>query len=248
MDSAHLYRKFGGRVDPEYWRYLTRVVSFVIDHWREPDDGIWESRSERRHFVFSKVMCWVALDRAIKSARALDLPGDIERWREVRSEIRQDVLERGYDADRCAFVQSYGSKGLDAANLMLPLVGFIKATDPRMVGTIRAIERELATPQGFVHRYRGYDDGLPEGEGAFVMCSFWLADNLILLGEVERARAIFDAVRSRANDLGLYSEQIDPKTGALLGNYPQAFSHLGHINTAVQLERASRTNARLTAI
>jgi GH15 family glucan-1,4-alpha-glucosidase len=239
MDSAHLYRKFGGEMDRQYWAYLKRVVSYVIDHWREPDDGIWESRGGRRHFVFSKVMCWVALDRAIKAARALGLDGDIERWVAARAEIRRDVMLRGFDEKRGVFLQAYDSDLMDAANLMLPLVGFIKASDPRMTATIRAVEDHLTAPNGFVYRYRGFDDGLSGNEGTFLMCTFWLADNLLLLGETQRARVLFETVRRHANDLGLYSEQVDPDTGALLGNFPQAFSHLGHINTAVHLARAT---------
>ena len=238
LDSAHLYRKFVGGMDPQYWRYLQRVVDFVIDHWREPDDGIWETRGGRQHFVFSKVWCWVALDRAIKAARALGLPGDVERWRRVRAEIREDVLAKGYDAQRGAFVQAYGSKALDAANLMLPLVGFIRADDPRMRSTIEAIERELTSPQGLVYRYKGFDDGLGGREGTFTICTFWLADDLIALGEIDRARALFETLRGYANDLGLFSEEIDAESGEMLGNFPQAFTHLAFINTAVQLHKA----------
>ena len=239
LDSAHLYRKFVSDVDPEYWEYLQRVVRFVIDHWREPDDGIWETRGGRQHFVFSKVMCWVALDRAIKAARALGLRGDVERWRAARAEIRADVLDRGYDPRRGAFVQAYGSKALDAANLMLPLVGFIRADDPRMRSTIEAIERELTAPTGHVYRYVDMNDGLEGQEGAFTICSFWLADNYIALGDTQRARALFEKLKGCANDLGLFSEEIVPETGEMLGNFPQAFSHMALINTAVLLGRAS---------
>lgn len=240
LDSAHLYRKYGGDLDEEYWEYLKRVVDFVIDHWKEPDEGLWEARGGRKHYVFSKAMCWVALDRAIKAARALDLPGDVELWRKVRAEIKQDILDKGFDAERGVFVQCYGSRTLDAANLMLPLIGFIKATDPRMSETIRAIERELTSPQGFVYRYRGFDDGIPGDEGVFNICTFWLADNLILLGELDRARDLFEKLLSYTNDLGLIAEEIDPNTGDMLGNFPQAFSHMGIINTAVQLQKAQR--------
>ena len=238
LDSAHLYRKFGGEMDPDYWQYLRQVVDFVIDHWREPDEGIWEARSGSQHFVFSKVWCWVAVDRAIKAARALDLPGDVERWRRVRAEIKEDVLAKGYDTDRKSFVQAYGSKSLDAANLMLPLVGFIRADDPRMRSTIEAIERDLTSPQGYVYRYEMFDDGLGGQEGAFTICGFWLADDLIALGEVDRARVLFEKLLGCANDLCLLSEEVDPETGEMLGNFPQAFSHMALINTAVQLHRA----------
>ena len=236
LDSAHILRRFGGDIS-EYWEYLVRVVNFVIDHWREPDDGIWETRGGRRHFVFSKVMCWVALDRAIKAANALKLPGDVKQWRQVRAEIKKDVLENGYSERVGAFVQCYGNNNLDASVLMLPLVGFIPATDPRMEATIRAVQKDLSSPQGYVYRYREFDDGLSGTEGAFTICTFWLADNLIHLGELEEARQLYDISVGCANDLGLFSEEIDPETGALLGNFPQAFSHLALINTAVQLQR-----------
>ena len=238
VDSAHLYRKFGGKMDMEYWEYLQRVVNFVIDHWREPDEGIWETRGGRQHFVSSKAWCWVALDRAIKAARALDLPGDVERWRKVRAEIKEDVLANGYDAERGAFVQAYGSQKLDASNLLLPLLGFISADDPRMRATIEATERELTSPEGFVFRYKRDDDDVAGREGAFAITTFWLADNLIALGELERARDLFEKLRGCANDLGLFSEEIEPETGAMLGNFPQAFSHLAFISTAVQLNEA----------
>ncbi len=243
LDSAHLYRIYGGEMDSEYWEFLQRVVGFVIDHWQEPDDGIWETRSGRQHFVFSKVMCWVALDRAIKAARALDLPGDVQQWKTVRAEIRHDVLTKGYDAERGVFVQAYGSKLLDSANLMLPLVHFIRASDPRMRSTIQATKRELTSPQGFVYRYKSYDDGLAGDEGTFTICTLWLADNLILLGEVQEARDLFEKLCAYTNDLGLLSEQIDADSGELLGNFPQAFSHLAIINTAYQLNKAMSREA-----
>jgi GH15 family glucan-1,4-alpha-glucosidase len=157
----------------------------------------------------------------------------------VRAEIRDDVLARGYDAERGAFMQAYGSKHLDASALMLPLVGFIRADDPRMRSTIETVERELSSPAGFVYRYRGYDDGLGQDEGAFIICTFWLADNLIALGEIERARSLVEKLRSCSNDLGLFSEQVDPETGEMLGNFPQAFSHVALINAAVQLQKAT---------
>jgi len=238
VDSAHLYRKFGGKMDMEYWDYLQRVVSFVIDHWREPDEGIWETRGGRQHFVSSKAWCWVALDRAIKAARALDLPGDVERWRKVRAEIKEDILAKGYDAERGAFVQAYGSEKLDASNLLLPLLGFISADDPRMRATIEATERELTSPEGFVFRYKRDQDEVAGREGTFAITTFWLADNLIALGELERARELFEKLRGCANDLGLFSEEMEPGTGAMLGNFPQAFSHLAFISTAVQLNEA----------
>jgi GH15 family glucan-1,4-alpha-glucosidase len=235
MDSAHLYRRFGGKMDEEYWGYLRRVVQFVLDHWKDPDDGIWEARAERQQFVFSKVMCWVALDRAIKAATELNLPGDVELWKRVREEIRQTVLSRGYDADRGAFVQAFGSKALDSSLLLLPLVGFLPADDPRIKSTLATIERELTTPEGLVYRYRGVDDGLGGEEGTFLICSFWMVDNLVFAGQREKAVALFEKLRTYANDLDLYSEEVDPRTMQMLGNFPQAFTHIGMINAAVQL-------------
>jgi GH15 family glucan-1,4-alpha-glucosidase len=236
MDSAHLYRKFGGKMDEEYWAYLRRVVNFVLDHWREPDNGIWESRGGLQHWVYSKVMCWVAVDRAIKAATALELPGDIETWEKARAEIRNDILQRGYDKELGYFVQAYDGTALDSSLLLMPLVGFIPATDPRMKSTIEAIERELMTPEGLVYRYQDTDDGLGGQEGAFMICSFWLCDNLVFLNRKDEARALFEKLRDYSNDLDLYSEEIDPRTLTMLGNFPQAFAHLGLIGSAVQLE------------
>ena len=237
MDSAHTYRRINGEMDPEYWEFLRRVVAFVIDHWREPDDGIWEARSGRRHHTLSKAMCWVALDRAIRIAVACDLEGDLDLWRSVREEIREDVLEHGYSEQRGAFVATYDGDQLDASLLMLPLFRFIEADDPRMRSTIDLIARELASPEGFIYRYRGYEDGLDGDEGTFVICTLWLVDNLIMLGETERARELFLKMTARANDLGLLGEEIGPR-GEILGNFPQAFSHLALINAAVQFQRA----------
>ena len=244
LDSAHLYRRYIGPIDEEYWAYLRSVVDFVLDHWREPDEGVWEARAGRQHNVFSKAWCWVALDRAIKMVAALDLPGDVERWQSARAEIREQILTHGFNEERGVFVQAYGSDLLDAANLMLPLIGFIKADDPRMLATIRATQRELTSEQGFVYRYRGFDDGLPGDEGTFNICSFWLCDNLIMLGELDEATALFERLLQHTNDLGLMSEELDPHSGDMLGNFPQAFSHLSIINTAVQLQRARRRRNR----
>ena len=216
-------------------------MEFVIEHWREPDDGIWESRGERRHFVFSKALCWVALDRAIRAAEETGLPAELERWRAEREVIHADVLARGYDAARGAFTRAYGDPELDASVLMLRLFGFIGADDPRMRSTVALIEQELTTPDGFVYRYRHerFDDGVGGPEGAFNICTLWLCNNLVLTGEVERARELFRRVCRSANDLGLLSEQTDAEQG-MLGNFPQAFSHLALINAAVNIARAER--------
>jgi GH15 family glucan-1,4-alpha-glucosidase len=240
LDSAHLYRRFGGKMDKEYWQYLRHVVDFILEHWREPDDGIWEARAERRHYTFSKVLCWVGLDRAIKASMSLGLDGEVTTWKAAREELRAEIFAKGYSTERGSFVQSYGSDLLDASALLFPLFGFIPTRDPRMTSTIRAIERELTTPEGLVYRYRGMDDGLGGQEGTFLICSFWLVDNLTFLGEREKATKLFENLLTYSNDLDLYSEQLDPRSHELLGNFPQAFTHLGLINAAVQLSATPR--------
>lgn len=236
LDTAHLWRKYGGDIEEEFWGFLRACVRSIEERWREPDDGIWEIRAERRHHVHSKAMCWVGVDRAIKTAEDLDLEAPLERWKALREEIREDVLEHGYDEETGAFVQAYGSKDLDAAVLLLPLVGFIPADDPRMVSTVEAIQERL-TRNGLVHRYLT-DDGLSGEEGAFVICTFWLVDNLVMLGREKEARELFERVCGLSNDVGLFAEEIDPATGEHLGNFPQAFTHLALINAAINLQRA----------
>jgi GH15 family glucan-1,4-alpha-glucosidase len=245
--------------EPDYWEFLSSVVEFVIENWRRPDAGLWESRGGYRHFVYSKVMCWVALDRGIKLAQILLLEkvgaeflnvsdDQLQRWAKVRDEIKEDVLTNGYDpqykADQGAFVQFYGSKNLDASNLKLPLLGFIEADDPRMRSTIEMTQQDLVSPQGFVYRYstKDFDDGLQGEEGTFSICTLWLISNLIALGEVREARVLFETVRAYANDLGLFSEEINSESGEMLGNFPQAFSHLAFIEAAVELSQAMNSS------
>jgi GH15 family glucan-1,4-alpha-glucosidase len=242
MDSAYLFQKLTGEpVDNDYWTFLSAVADYTIEQWRLPDAGMWETRGGNRHFVFSKVMCWVALDRAIWLAEhSPNIQADTQRWKAVREEIRDEILTAGFDARLGVFVQSYGSRVLDASTLMMPLVGFIDAKDPRMRSTIDAIERELTSPAGLLYRYRGFDDGLSGGEGTFILCSFWLVQNLILLGELDRARTLFEKLRGYANDLGLFSEEVDTDTGEMLGNFPQAFSHLAFIESAVMLNASEQ--------
>ncbi len=236
LDTVHVWRKSGGVVDPEVWSFLRECVRCIRERWREPDEGIWEVRGGPRHFVHSKAMCWVGVDRAIKIATAIGEGGQLDEWRQLREEIRDDVLERGFDAELGTFVQAYGSRNLDASAMLLPLVGFIRADEPRMRSTIDAIQR-LLTREGLVHRYLG-DDGLPGEEGAFAICSFWLVDNLSLQGRREEARRLFERVCSFANDVGLFAEEIDPAAGDQLGNFPQAFTHVALINGALHLARA----------
>ena len=241
-------------------------MGFVEAHWSDPDNGIWEVRGPRRHFVHSKVMAWVAIDRAVAGVEKYGLAGPLDRWKELRQRIHDEVCQRGFNQAKGAFTQYYGSDQLDASVLMIPLVGFLPPTDERVVSTVEAIERELLV-DGFVARYRtpaegdgmvsGGDgtlspvdgqvsavdghvsavDGLPGGEGAFLPCTFWLIDDLALIGRVDDAVAIFERLLGLCNDLELYAEEYDPKAGRMVGNYPQAFTHVGLVNSARNLAR-----------
>ncbi|WP_406465655.1 glycoside hydrolase family 15 protein [Streptomyces sp. NBC_01622] len=217
-----------------------KLIRYLEKHWDEPDEGIWEVRGPRRHFVHSKVMAWVAVDRTIKLIESGDADGPLEQWRELRDDIHRDVCERGYDKERNTFTQSYGSKELDASLLLIPQMGFLPPDDKRVIGTIEAIQRELSTPDGFILRYptSGTDegvDGLPGDEGAFLACSFWMADDLAMIGRVDEARKLFEKLLSLRNDLGLLAEEWDPRLQRQVGNFPQAFSHVPLIDTALRL-------------
>ena len=238
VDALHYARRIGLEADEDAWRVEGNLVEFVESAWQKPDEGIWEVRGPRRPFTHSKVMAWVALDRAVKAVERFGLEGPVERWRAVRATIHNDVCRNGFDREIGAFVQYYGSKLLDASLLMIPLVGFLPATDPRMLGTVAAIQGHL-TSDGLVARYQTTPelDGLPPGEGAFLPCTFWLADNLALQGRQGEARALFQRLLDVRNDVGLLSEEYDPGARRLLGNFPQAFSHVGLINTARNLSR-----------
>jgi GH15 family glucan-1,4-alpha-glucosidase len=218
---------------------LRVVLDYVETIWREPDEGIWEVRGGRRHFTHSKVMAWVAFDRAAIIAETAGDAGASTRWRRVADEIREEVCRSGFDSELGSFVQFYGSRRLDASLLQIPLVGFLPASDPRVRGTVAAIERHLLRDGGLVMRYATEDgvDGLPPGEGAFLACSFWLADNYILQRRFGDARVLFERLLALRNDLGLLAEEYDPRAGRMLGNFPQAFSHVGLINTAIKLAR-----------
>jgi len=242
LDVLHQARRHEIEPEDESWALQRALLRNLERRWREPDEGIWEVRGPRRHFTHSKVMAWVAMDRAVKAVEGYGRQGDVERWRRVRDEIHAEVLEQGYDGELGSFVQFYGSKRLDASLLTIPLVGFLPAEDPRVRGTLEAIRRELLR-DGFVQRYAhdtgtGSVDGLPPGEGAFFLCSFWLVDNLALLGELEEACEMFERLLALRNDLGLLSEEYDPVAKRLVGNFPQAFSHIGLVNTAGLLDRA----------
>jgi GH15 family glucan-1,4-alpha-glucosidase len=218
-----------------------KLIGYLEDHWDEPDEGIWEVRGPRRHFVHSKVMAWVAVDRTVKLIESGDVDGPLDRWRDLRDEIHRDVCEKGYDKERNTFTQSYGSKELDASLLLIPQMGFLPPDDKRVIGTIEAIQRELSTEDGFVMRYPTSQvegdnvDGLHGEEGAFLACSFWLADDLAMIGRVEEARKLFERLLSLRNDLGLLAEEWDSHQQRQVGNFPQAFSHVPLIDTALRL-------------
>jgi len=234
IDALYQARVLGIGIDSQAWRIQLLALDHLQDAWRQPDEGIWEIRGERRHFVHSKVMTWVAFDRAVRTVENQGLEGPVDRWREVRDEIHREVCERGFDEEVGSFTQSYGSKEIDASLLLLPLVGFLPADDPRVRGTIEAVERELLQ-DGFVLRYRTREegvDGLPAGEGVFLPCSFWLANCYEQIGRHDEAEALFERLVGLSNDLGLLSEEYDPKEKRLLGNFPQAFTHLALVTTA----------------
>jgi GH15 family glucan-1,4-alpha-glucosidase len=243
ISALHESRRGGMDAGPA-WDLELVLLDFLEDGWRAPDDGIWEVRGPRRDFTHSKVMAWVAMDRAVKDVENYGYPGPVDRWKATRDEIKKEVLANGFDATRNTFTQYYGSKALDASVLMIPLVGFLPPSDTRVVGTVEAIEREL-THDGFVLRYDAENatdvDGLSGREGAFLACSFWLADNLELIGRSADAHELFERLLSLRNDVGLLSEEYDPVAQRLVGNFPQAFSHISLVNTAINLSGASNT-------
>jgi GH15 family glucan-1,4-alpha-glucosidase len=221
------------------WEMMRMLVEHVCDHWQEPDSGIWEVHGGPRHFLYSKVMCWVALDRGIRAAQQLHLEADLSRWCFVREQIRTEILARGYNTTLGAFTQSYDDTALDAANLLLPLVGFISPNDPRMRSTVERIIEHLTDEQGFVFRYNSCD-GLAGSEGTFTICTYWLVDNLAMQGRMTEARALFERLLAYAGRLGLLSEEIDTRDNVALGNYPQAFSHIALINSALNLQKVEQ--------
>jgi pentatricopeptide repeat protein len=239
LDAAYEMSRLGVAIDDRLWRFLTSVTDQACARWSEPDYGIWEVRSEAQHFVYSKLMVYVAIDRALRLARRFRLPADTERWFRTREQVRESILQNGYDTTRGSFVQAYGSSALDAANLHIPLVGFLPPEDPRVQSMINLSLREL-TENGLVFRYRtsDADDGLPGHEGAFGLTTFWMVDALALSGRVDEAWEMFEGMGRRANHLGLYSEELDPLSGEFLGNFPQGFTHIGFINSAVYLAHA----------
>lgn len=256
MDTLHLARVAGLPAEPEAWKVQVALLKFLESHWDHPDEGLWEIRGPRRHFTHSKVMAWVAFDRAIKDAEQDSLEGPIEHWRELRDTIHAQICEKGFDIKRNTFVQSYDSPYLDASLLLIPQVGFLPADDPRVLGTINAIERNLVV-DGVVLRYSTATniDALPAGEGAFLPCSFWLADCYVLAGRRQDGEALFERLLALCNDVGLLSEEYDPRAKRMLGNFPQALTHMALVNTACLLSKpehetkdASAKGERPTAV
>lgn len=248
MDSLHLARTADMQPHPEAWKVQLALLRFLESHWDQPDQGLWEVRGPRRHFTHSKIMAWVAFDRAIKDARMEGLDAPVRRWCRVRDRIHEQVCKEGYDASRNTFVQSYESTFLDASLLLIPQVGFLPADDRRVLGTIAAIERGLRV-DGLVLRYSTASkvDALPVGEGAFLACSFWLADSYVLTGRRREAEALFERLLALGNDVGLFAEEYDPRAKRMLGNFPQALTHMAVVNTARLLSIPQTEAKRATA-
>ncbi len=238
MDALHQARVHGLDPDDHAWSLQRNIMDFLEGAWDQPDEGIWEVRGPRRNFTHSKVLAWVAFDRAVQAVERWDLRGPLDRWSRLRAEIHEEVCREGFNLELGSFTQSYGSTELDASTLLIPLVGFLPADDPRVAGTIDAVQRDL-TRDGFVERYRVQEhnvvDGLPGGEGVFLPCSFWLVDALLMQERDDEAQALFEKLLAVRNDLGLISEEYDPVAKRLLGNYPQAFTHVGLVNSAYNL-------------
>ena len=241
MDALYQAQRGGLASSADAWALQQAFLAHLAEIWRAPDRGIWESRRPERHFTFSKVMAWVAFDRGAKIAREFGLEGPVERWSEVAEQIHADVCANGYDPELGNFVQAYGSKWLDGSLLLIPTTGFLPVDDPRIAGTLRAVEGRLLA-DGFVMRHdpAEVETGLAHGEGAFLACSFWLADALVLLGRREEGERLFERLLALRNDVGLLSEEYDVPAGRLVGNFPQAFSHIALVNTAHNLGRSSK--------
>jgi GH15 family glucan-1,4-alpha-glucosidase len=237
IDAVYVHNKYGGPIYYEPWEDLREAVEWLCENWDQPDEGIWETRGGKKDFVYSRLQCWVGIDRAIRIATQRSLPADIFKWRDTRDAIHRQINERGWNEQRKAFVQHYGSDVLDASLLLMPLVKFVAPTDPRWLSTLDAISRELVA-DSLVHRYNPEvsPDGLQGTEGTFSMCSFWLVEAMSRAGRIDDARLMFEKMLTYANHVGLYSEQIGP-TGEALGNFPQAFTHLALISAAFDLDR-----------
>ncbi len=247
MNALHLARVGGLQNDDTTWNVQCEMLEHLETIWQDPDEGIWETRGGRQHFTFSKVMAWVAFDRAIRSAESFDLPAPLDHWREIRDQIHAQVCERSWNPKLNAFTQIYDGDELDASVLLLPQVGFLRPTDPRVIGTLAATEKYLMR-DGFVMRYRTteFDDGLPPGEGTFLACSFWMVDNLAMQGRVEEAETMYERLLGLANDVGLLAEEYDPAAKRLVGNFPQAFSHVALVHTGLNLMKHEQEMAKAT--
>jgi GH15 family glucan-1,4-alpha-glucosidase len=247
MNALHLARVGGLQADETAWNIQCAMLEHLEKIWSEPDEGIWETRGGRQHFTFSKVMAWVAFDRAIKSADSFNLPAPLDHWHQVRAQIHADVCAKGWNAGLSAFTQVYGGDELDASVLLLPLLGFLPPADPRIAGTVVAVEKYLLR-DGFVMRYRTteFDDGLPPGEGTFLACSFWMVDNLALQGRIQEAITMYERLVSLGNDVGLLSEEYDPAAKRLVGNFPQGFSHVALVHTGLNLMKHEQEMAKAT--
>jgi GH15 family glucan-1,4-alpha-glucosidase len=240
LDAAYRLPDQLARLTPAGRAFLADCADTAATQWMEKDQGIWEIRGEPRHFLYSKLMCWVAVDRAVQLADRLDAEDRVDRWEAARDEIGDAIRTQGWSDTAGAFTQSFGSDDLDASNLMMPIVGFIDADDPRMKATIDAIAERLTDERGLVYRYLAHD-GLEGEEGTFLLCTFWLAQAQAMAGELDRARNTFERAIAFCNDLGLLAEEVDPNSGELLGNFPQAFSHIGLVNAAWAISEADRT-------
>jgi len=234
LDLAWEWHRMGSSPDDDYWRFLLTLVDAAAERWKDPDSGIWEMRGEPRHFVHSKAMCWVAIDRGLMLAEECMRRAPVKRWKAASDEIKHELETKGFDAKANTFVQCYGSTEVDASLLLLPNFGFIAYDDPRMVGTTDAVMRELDEGDGLLLRYRG-EDSLEGQEGTFLACSFWLVECLAHQGRLDEARHVFERAAGTANDLGLFAEEVDPRDGSLLGNFPQGISHFSHLAAAVAL-------------
>jgi GH15 family glucan-1,4-alpha-glucosidase len=237
LNAFYETARYGGDIPREDWEYIMKIVDYVCQVWDTRDAGIWEVRGEPRHFVYSKLMCWVALDKGIKIAEGHGFEAPIKRWERSKDEIRTAILQRGFNKKLNSFVQSFDSETLDATSLLIPMMGFLPFEDPRVQGTIDASLEHLMAGNGLVYRYIG-EDGLPGKEGTFILCTFWLVNALSLSGRVEEAEEVFNGIMKYISPLGLFSEEIDTETGEQLGNFPQAFSHIGLVNSALYLGRA----------
>lgn len=250
MDAMHQCRRMGLHENAASWALERALLDFLADHWSEPDEGIWEVRGPRRKFTYSKVMAWVAFDRAVRAISEFGEQGPIERYRKLRDEIHRDVCQNGFSKELDSFTYEYGGDQVDASLLLIPLVGFLRADDPRVRGTVARIEKDLLIDDTFVLRYRSQQelDGLPEGEGAFLACSFWLVSNYVMQGRRDEAVRLFERLLSLRNDLGLLAEEYDPRKKQLLGNFPQAFSHLALVDAAQALSEAPHAPAEHRAV